>query len=549
MLTAECRVIDGVGQMTGKKPNFILISTDQQCAGHLGCYGNEVLRTPNIDSLSERGRRFTRFHVASGVCMANRASLMTGRLPSVHGVRCNGVPLSLDAVTFVDLLRAAGYRTALSGKCHLQNMTDLAPELAPETPEAGLSPPPPELAQAIRPRWESANYGNESRSAWRNDPQHAVKLPYYGFDHVDLCSYHGDLVEGEYYRWLAEKVDDPEALRGPENALPSDGITLNQAYRTHVPEDLYPTTWIADHAIAQIEASAKADKPFFLHCSFTDPHHPFTPPGRYWDLYDPEAVELPATANHDLSADIFSPVGALRQERQEERARINSTVAYAATEDEIRQAIALTYGMITMIDDAVGRILSRLQDLGLDEDTVVIFTSDHGDFMGDHGLLLKSALHYSSLVRVPFIWADPGAAAPGHETNGLWTTMDIGPSILARAGLAPSAGTQGQSFLSVIAEPEAPGHDRILIEEDGHAPTFGLNRPVRARTAITESHRLTIYDQEEWGELYDLREDPDEICNLFDEPQAESIRREMFEALARSMLSAADHLPQPIRRA
>jgi arylsulfatase A-like enzyme len=535
--------------MMRKQPSFILISSDQQCANHLGCYGNDVLRTPNIDALAERGRRFTRFHVASGVCMANRASLMTGRFPSAHGVRCNGVPLSLDAVTFVDLLRAAGYRTALAGKCHLQNMTDLDPELAVEDPGAGLAAPPPELRQAVRPRWDEKSYDNESRSAWRNDPDHEVTLPYYGFDHVNLCSIHGDLVEGEYYRWLKLKAGDPEALRGPENALPDDRIVLNQAYRTRVPEELYPTTWIADRAIDQLEASADEGRPFFLHCSFTDPHHPFTPPGRYWDMYDPEEIALPTTADHEQGADVFSPVDALRQERREDRARINSTVAYAATDTEIRQAIALTYGMITMIDDAVGRILERLRILDLEENTVVIFTSDHGDFMGDHGLLLKSALHYSSLVRVPFIWADPDAPQPGRATQGLWTTMDIGPSILARAGLAPSFGTQGKSFLSALKYPEASGHDRILIEEDGHAPTFGLNRPVRARTAITDSYRLTVYDQEEWGELYNLKEDPEEKRNLFNVPQAEAIRREMFEALARSMLHAADQLPQPIRRA
>ncbi|MFV0244703.1 MAG: sulfatase [Qingshengfaniella sp.] len=534
--------------MTRKQPNFILISTDQQCATHLGCYGHDILRTPHVDGLAERGRRFTRFHVASGVCMANRASLMTGRHPSAHGVRCNGVPLSLDAVTFVDLLRAAGYRTALAGKCHLQNMTDMAPELPAGLDEGGFTPPPPGLDQAVRPRWEKG-YDNEARTAWREDPDHQVTVPYYGFEHVDLCSYHGDLVEGAYYRWLGEKVPDPEALRGQANALPDKRFTLTQAYRTSVPEELYPTNWIADRAMDQLDAAAAEGKPFFLHCSFTDPHHPFTPPGRYWDMYDPDQVTPPATADHDPTTDVFSPVGALRQERQEDRARINSTVAYAATQAEIRQAIALTYGMITMIDDAVGRILNRLRTLGLAKDTVVIFTSDHGDFMGDHGLLLKSALHYSSLVRVPFIWTDPDQPQPGAATDGLWTTMDIGPSILARAGLAPSFGTQGQSFISAVRDPAASGHGRILIEEDGHAPTFGLNRPVRARTAITETYRLTIYDQENWGELYNLREDPEEKHNLFNAPQAEAIRREMFEALARSMLQAADQLPQPIRRA
>ena len=109
------------------RPNFVLFITDQQRADFLGCYGHPVLRTPHIDSIAARGTAFDRFHVASPVCMPNRASLMTGRMPSVHGVRSNGIPLSINAVTFVDLLRDAGYATALIGKSHLQNFTPHGP--------------------------------------------------------------------------------------------------------------------------------------------------------------------------------------------------------------------------------------------------------------------------------------------------------------------------------------------------------------------------------------------------------------------------------------
>ncbi len=235
--------------------------------------------------------------------------------------------------------------------------------------------------------------------------------------------------------------------------------------------------------------------------------------------------------------------------RKKDRARINSTVSYAVTEDEIRQASALTYGKFTLIHDAVGRILDHLEALGLAEDTVVILTSDHGDFMGHQGLLLTSALLYASVVRVPFIWADPDANHAGTATAGLWTTMDIAPTILARAGLAPSFGTQGRSFLNAVDTLEHPGRDQILIEEDGHAPTFGLREPVRARTAITRTHRLTVYDKNAWGELYDLEHDPNEMENIFRRPEGEQAWREMFEVLCMSILEAADRLPQPTRRA
>ena len=145
-------------------PNFILFITDQQRADFLGCYGHPILRTPHIDSIAARGVAFDRFYVASPVCMPNRASLMTGRMPSVHGVRHNGVPLGADAVTFVDLLRDAGYATALVGKSHLQNFTGQAP-LARRA-DARKRAPSAALAEAIRHDLAGARYAQESPAFW-----------------------------------------------------------------------------------------------------------------------------------------------------------------------------------------------------------------------------------------------------------------------------------------------------------------------------------------------------------------------------------------------
>ncbi|MGD9943350.1 MAG: sulfatase [Burkholderiaceae bacterium] len=533
-----------------EKPNFLLITTDQQRADHLGCYGNAQLRTPHIDSLAARGRRFDRFYVATGVCMANRASLMTGRMPSLHGTRCNGIPLNRNATTFVELLRDAGYRTGLVGKCHLQNMTDLPPE-APRTPvPGGLSPPVPAHADAVRNRWGDGDYDAESLRRWREDPEHRVRTPYYGFDHVELCTMHGDLVEGDYARWLRQVAGDVDRLRGRANAIEDPRYVVPQGYRTRVPAHQYPSAWIGERAEDFLESSAGSGQPFMLHCSFTDPHHPFTPPGRYWDMYDPAGIVLPRSFHADPER-FFAPVRALHRERARGRGRIDSTVGFAATEREAREALALTYGMISMIDDVVGRVLARLAALGLDRNTVVVFTSDHGDFMGDHGLLLKSALHYQSLIRVPFIWADPTAAGQpnrGAGTDALASTIDLPATMLARAGLAPFEGMQGRSLLPVLAGQQT-GRDAVLIEEDGHAPTFGLAEPVRARTVVSASHRLTLYDHAGWAELYDLRRDPDEIVNLIDSPDEAPVRARMYEVLARELMMAADRSPFPLRRA
>ena len=533
-----------------KKPNFLLITTDQHRATDVGCYGNKQVKTPNIDALAQRGRRFDRFHVATGVCMANRASLMTGRMPSLHGTRCNGIPLARSATTFVELLREAGYFTGLVGKCHLQNMTDMAPEAPRDQPPAGKKAPPAHLADAIKNRWNEGGYSMELLRKWKDDATHRVVTPYYGFDHVDLATMHGDLVEGDYARWLQAQVGDIDQLRGAKNAQPDARYSAPQAWRTRVPEHLYPSTWVGDRAEDFLAQAAERDEPFFLHCSFADPHLPFTPPGKYWDMYDPDEIELPASFHLDVGGS-FAPVAALHRERSEGRGRITSTVGFAATEREAKEALALTYGMITMIDDVLGRVLARLKALGLDENTVVIFTSDHGDFMGDHGLLLKSALHYQSLVRVPFIWSEPQGYMPqaGQATEALASTVDIATTVLSRAGLAPYFGIQGVDLTPALQGQPMVSRQAVLIEEDGHAPTFGLKAPVRARSVVTATHRLTIYDQPEWVELYDLQNDPNELTNLINDPAHADLKTRMYEILARELMMANDRSPFPLGRA
>ena len=527
------------------RPNFILFTTDQQRADHVSCYGNAILKTPHIDSIAAKGQRFDRFYVASPVCMANRASLMTGCMPSVHGVRSNGIPLPLRRTTMCDLLRAAGYQTALVGKAHLQNMTGRPPEAPRPQIDRTLTSPPEPLAESEKDIWRHGNYENEDLRRWSADPAYRVTQPYYGFDHVELCTMHGDVVHGDYYWWLKDRVPDADSLRGPTNAAPDDRYVMPQAYRTRVPEDLYPTRYIEERTLAYLDRAAQSDQPFMLHCSFPDPHHPFTPPGRYWDMYDPADMPVPLSLSHKGKR--TPPVEALHRARRDGTANVNSTIPFAVTEREAREAIALTYGMIAMIDDAIGRVLERLSALGLADNTVVIFTSDHGDFMGDHGLMLKAALHYRGLVRVPFIWHDPQIAERGRIGMPA-STIDIAPSILERAGLAPYWGIQGMSLLPALRG--APQDERtVLIEEDGHAPTFGLDIPVRARSAITPRHRLMIYAETDWVELYDLEDDPNELTNLAEDPNASATRADMFEKMARRLTELADRHPFPTGRA
>ena len=525
------------------RPNFLFLMTDQHRADHLGCYGNAVVRTPHIDSIAARGVTFDKFYVANPICMPNRATYMTGRMPSVHGVRHNGLPLSLDAVVFTDILRAAGYRTALIGKSHLQNMEDMAPMLTAEVrPDRARIDA---LSEARHSRIDGPEYEQEVGDRWR-DPQHQLRLPYYGFDHVELCNLHGDTCFGDYSRWLEAQHPGADRLRGPENALADPRYSAPQAWRTRLPEDLYPTHYIAERTVAWLEAHALqgTEAPFFMQVSFPDPHHPWTPPGRYWDMYDPTAMPLPPTARWSESAPPH--IQWLHAQRAAGTARLTTPALFAVYEREIREILALTYGMISMIDDRIGMILMALERCGLTHNTVVIFTSDHGDFMGDHGIMLKGPIHLQGLIRVPCIWAEPEQHT-ARRTSVLSGTLDIAPTILHRAGLASFNGMQGRSLLETITGRANTGPDARVIEEDGQRTYLGFTRPVRLRTLVTPHWRFSLYRGVTWGELYDLETDPYEMRNLWDDPGRRTIRAELTERLAHEMMDLCECSPLPTR--
>ena len=210
---------------------------------------------------------------------------MTGRMPSVHGLRHNGCLLSTCANTFVDVLAAGGYATASIGKSHLQPFTDSPPLRRGDTVERLI----PEAWKA-----ESVKYTMEEPASFSGAAVSPFEVPYYGFQHVDMVTSHGDQCGGQYGQWFRETVPDWKALHDPANELAHD-YTCPQAYRSPVPEDKYPTAWVADKAIEYLEKRAGQNDPFFAFISFPDPHHPFNPPGKYWDMYSPDAfgVSLP----------------------------------------------------------------------------------------------------------------------------------------------------------------------------------------------------------------------------------------------------------------
>ena len=282
--------------------------------------------------------------------------------------------------------------------------------------------------------------------------------------------------------------------------------------------------------------------------SFPDPHHPFTPPGRYWSLYRPQDMALPASFHHG-NRPLARPVAWALAQRESGRAVVTEQAAFAVNEREAREAMALSCGMIAMIDDAVGRILAQLTARGLAEDTIVILTTDHGDFLGDHRLLLKGPAHYDGITHVPFIWAEPGTR-PSRRTDVIAGTLDIAATVLDRAGIQPYNGIQGESLLPAISgEGAVSPRDSMVIEDDQQRALLGYQSPSRMRTLITSRWRMTIAHADAWGELYDLANDRHEMDNLFEDPGHRGVRAELMEKLAYRQIELADRSPLPIGRA
>ncbi len=524
------------------RPSYILFITDQQRYDHLGCNGHPVLQTLNIDAMAAEGVSYDRFYVASPVCMPNRSSLMTCRMPSSHGVRSLGVPLGQDNVTFVELLRAAGYDTALIGKSHLQNVTDWETQIEPPEDREGYEAPPKELSQAVRKDLDGDTYQYERQAYWDQDNP-KVPTPFYGFDHYDSVLRHGFNTGGDHLEWVKTHAPETLALRGRDKQFDHD-YKCPQAIRTKVPEEHYSTAYIADRAAEWLEARKGNAKPFFLMVSFPDPHHPFTPPGKYWDMYAPEDMPVPeAYAANDWDPPEYVKI-AERDRAADPSLGQMAGYSVAVSKQEALEAQALTCGMISMVDDAVGRVREAAKDAGVAENTVQMFTSDHGDHLGEHRLLFKGAEQYDSLTHVPFIWADPKGVS-GERSADLAQTHDIGSTILEHAKLERSVGMQG----AVMAVAGGEGRDAAHIQYETQRTQEAFGPRPRVHTIVHGDWRLSMYLGKCQNELFDLKSDPGEMRNLWDSAEHSEIKASLIEKLAEMEISVADRVPLPTAQA
>lgn len=493
--------------------NVIFFITDQQRADHLGCSGNTILKTPHLDQLAREGTRFTNAYVANPTCMPNRASIMTGQYPNTC-VRTFGVNLPHDIPTFSGTLRDQGYTTKAIGKMHLsfwfrQHQEDaVSPEFIP---------------------------------GWMNPSTHDEMIknfptPYYGFDSMELLVGHGDICNGHYQDWVAEQ--DPDVLKTIQALGPN---ILSQLYRkSPVPEAFYPTSYLTTRSIDFLERHAKGengDSPFLLKVSYPDPHHPCTPPGRYADMYKAEDMELPASFG-DSSIKNHPYVG-----QRLDRRGLRNMMFRTSNEEEVRNFISHTYGMITMIDDSVGKILATVASLGLEDDTMIIFTSDHGDMMGDHGMILKGWLPYQGILNIPMIIKVPGMTNGG-VTESLISSVDLAPTILNLCNVEEArqlTEMQGVDVTPILQDPTATVRDCCLIEidEDDRDVAKGSSEVPpgsgRLKYLMTGRYSLVIFDgYPDYGDLFDLQEDPHELNNLWDtEPElrAKLVEKLLFEVV------------------
>lgn len=515
------------------QPNILLIMMDQHRPDMNGFGGNKVVQTPNLDALAAQSMQFDKAYVANPICMPNRSTIFTGRMPSLHGSRYNGVPLDPRARTFPMSLREVGYHTAHIGKCHLQNMGSSPQVLAQVMPDL---PPHDARIDDFPDGWDL--YEDVQRHTTER-----VQMPddYYGFSHVDLSVGHADGCTGHYFHWAKDKGVDLSNLRGSKYAKEVSEPAFH-VWRTSVPEEVYPTAYITESTQNYLKhhAAVRAGEPFFAVCSYPDPHHPFTPPGKYYDMYDPADIELPESFDdpHERSTPQYKRMQ--KRRGQPLRAHVNP---FSPTEPEFREMAAKAYGMVTMVDAGIGRVLDTLAETGLADNTIIIYTTDHGDMFGDHGMMLKGAMHYDGCIHVPLLIKTPGKAAG--VSKSLVGSIDLATTVLSMAGADPYRGLQGHDLTPLLDDPAQTPRSSVLIEEEQVHDMVHTGRPLRMRTLVTDAARLTIYDGLDHGELFDLSADPSEMRNLYGLPEAAALQADMMEQLGREMMSHSDISPRP----
>jgi arylsulfatase A-like enzyme len=487
--------------------NVLLITTDQQRADTLGCEGNPLQATPRLDALAATGTRYSAARTQNPLCQPARATILTGTYPSTHGVTCNGIDLPADAEarSIATLFANAGFATAIIGKAHFATAFPFLPTGKVESVEGSAR---------VDPEWAG---------------------PYFGFEHAELLLFGHNLriadlmgrwnwiygpppIGLHYARYLFrdgfERGAERIRLMQPEAAGAVWDHT--QTWRNALSEEDHPTTWIADRAIDWLR---NVDGPFFGWISFADPHHPMDPPAPWCDRYAPaDALEILP----EIHADEFDgkpPLHRILSQGMRERALEWANPGGATlTREELATMTAGYYGMVAQLDHAIGRVLDVLDERGIADDTLVVVTTDHGEFLGEHQLIFKGPFGYDSLLRVPLLVRGPGVAS-GAVVDASVGTIDLAPTMLEAAGLDIPAWMEGSAI------GRSP-REYVLTEND-----FDIVASIPMRTITTARYKLHRYLAAPFGELYDLDEDPGELVNRYDDPAYAATRSDLTALL------------------
>ena len=468
-----------------ERPNILWICTDQQRYDTIRALGNPLARTPNLDAFIGEGVAFENAFCQSPVCAPSRASFLTGRYARTTRCRQNGQSIPPDEILVSKLFAEAGYRCGLAGKLHLASCSD----------------------GKVEERTDDGYHDFH----WSHHPQ-------------------PDWPENAYTQWLVEKGKTWDEVYGGKRT---------PYVHAGPPAEDHQTTWCAEKTVEFIRAHA--GHPWFFSFNCFDPHHPFDPPPEYLERYDVSAMPLPKTRPDEEERQTTFQ----RKDREWAHDSPGEFHVAAMTDEDRRQVYAANLAMVELIDDQFGRILAALEETGQAENTVVVFMSDHGEMLGDHGIYFKGPHFYDCAVRVPLVVRWPaGSVRAGLRVTGLVELLDLAPTFLEAAGEDVPDRMQGTSLLPVLrGEADSSSVRDFVFSEYYNAWT---HKDAYGTMLRTETEKIVVYHGTEQGELYDLAVDPDEFHNLWDEPEEQARKLRLMKACFDASVLAMD--PHPPRR-
>jgi arylsulfatase A-like enzyme len=509
-----------------KRPNILLITSDQHRPDCFGFAGRKI-RTPYLDQLAADGTRFDCAITPNVLCQPARASILTGMLPLTHGVYDNQVHLdpAIGQRGWPARLTASGYDTAFIGKAHFGEDPRASEWGSPESRE------------------DSVNFPED----WHG--------PFMGFDYAELMilGHWHDLLpcekppHGQHFeRWF---WSHPDAWKkwGEDSQTGSSanyGTFASQTWSSALPAEWHSTHWVTERTKAYLAEHQSSDQPFCLWASYPDPHHPFDCPEPWASLHRAEDVDISRSHQLDLDQRPWWHRAALERKPQgkSEKHRIlreQYSRMPAQSDAQLAEMTANYYNMIAFIDDGVGAILQQLESSGLADDTIVIFTSDHGELLGDHGLYLKGPMMYDKLLRVGMIMRGPGIKANAQIDDPI-STMDLGATFCDWAQTQPDPDAQSQSLTPLLS---GEANREWAYNEWNLAPAR-VGVELQLRTIRTADARLTVDLISGEGELYDLSSDPDEMHNLWNQPQASALQQQLLGYVEQRPGPIMEQLPE-----